>query len=669
MKFNKIVTVTALATTLFSLSSCDDFLDRKPISSVTPESYFTNESHLSAYAIGMYENIPNSSPNGWINNDNNTDCQTAPDASNLYAPGEYKVGATGGSWEFTEIRKCNYFFSRVIPKYEAGKIAGSDDLIRHYIGEMHFLRACVYFQKLLALGDFPILTGVFSDNKEELAAACVRQPRNKVARFILCDLDSALMYLKEVPPRTNNKTQITKDVVVHLKSRVALFEGTWLKYHKGTARVPGGPGWPGAATHPNFSIDIDSEINFFLDEAMKSAKIVADKYPLVNNTKGVPQPAEAPTPFTTGNPYFEMFGDVDMSKYSEVILWREYKLNVVTNNISRGFQEDNGTVGVTRGAVENFLMADGKPIYSSSYAYNDDYIRSVKQNRDNRLYLFLKEPGQYNLWVNRGSGTHELNPIEIYPWITGARNGREGKMTTGYSVRKYQNPDAIHAVNFGSGIAHLVFRSAEAYLNYIEASYERTGRLDETARTYWQALRTRAGLPADPQVTISSTVISKEASNDWGAYSSGSLLTDPTLYSIRRERRSEFFSEALRMDDLRRWASFSQMKTTPYVIEGFKLWGPMQEWYKDNGVSYLKYGSSSNDNNVSAPSDGKYLRPYRANSNNIVYNGYKWNDAHYLEPISTIHFTASASDPTNIETSPIYQNPGWPKESGQGAHK
>ena len=204
MKFNKIVTVTALATTLFSLSSCDDFLDRKPISSVTPESYFTNESHLSAYAIGMYENIPNSSPNGWINNDNNTDCQTAPDASNLYAPGEYKVGATGGSWEFTEIRKCNYFFSRVIPKYEAGKIAGPDDLIRHYIGEMHFLRACVYFQKLLALGDFPILTGVFSDNKEELAAACVRQPRNKVARFILCDLDSALMYLKEVPPRTNN---------------------------------------------------------------------------------------------------------------------------------------------------------------------------------------------------------------------------------------------------------------------------------------------------------------------------------------------------------------------------------------------------------------------------------------------------------------------------------
>lgn len=667
MKYNKILTVTAWATSLLFLSSCNDFLDREPISSVTPESYLTNESHLSAYAIAMYENIPNSSPNGWINTDNDTDSQTSPGTNNLYAPGEYKVGATDGSWEFSEIRKCNYFFNRVIPKFEAGEISGSDAIIRHYIGEVHFLRACVYYGKLVALGDFPIITGVFSDKKEELVAACIRQPRNKVARFILNDLDSALIYLNETPPRTNNKTQITKDVVHQLKSRVALFEGTWLKYHKGTSRVPGGPGWPGAATHPNFSIDIDQEINFFLDEAMKSAKIVADKYPLVRNTQGVPQPAEAPNPFTTGNPYFEMFGDVDMSGYSEVVLWREYKLNVVTNNICRGFQEDNGTVGVTRGAVENFLMADGKPIYASNYTYNDDYIRNVKKDRDNRLYLFLKEPGQYNLWINRGSGTHELNPTEIYPWITGARNGREGKMTTGYSVRKYQNPDAVHAMNFGSGIGHLIFRSAEAYLNYIEASYEKTGRLDETAIAYWKALRTRAGLPADPQVTISATDISKEAKNDWAAYSNGGLLTDATLYSIRRERRSELFSEGFRMNDLKRWASFNQMITKPYIIEGFKLWGPMQEWYKEQGVSYLKYGSAANDNNVSSPNDSQYLCPYRANSNNIVYNGYKWNNAHYLEPIAVIHFTSSAIDPTDIESSPIYQNPGWSKEAGKGA--
>lgn len=121
------------------------------------------------------------------------------------------------------------------------------------------------------------------------------------------------------------------------------------------------------------------------------------------------------------------------------------------------------------------------------------------------------------------------------------------------------------------------------------------------------------------------------------------------------------------MNDLRRWASFSQMVTTPYIVEGFKLWGTMQEWYNDNGVSYLKYGSAANDNNVSSPNDSPYLRPYRANSNNLVYNGYRWNDAHYLTPIDAIHFTVSATDPNNVDSSPLYQNPGWSKNAGQGA--
>ena len=38
-------------------------------------------------------------------------------------------------------------------------------------------------------------------------------------------------------------TRINRDVALLLKSRVALFEGTWLKYFKGTAFVPKGEGW------------------------------------------------------------------------------------------------------------------------------------------------------------------------------------------------------------------------------------------------------------------------------------------------------------------------------------------------------------------------------------------------------------------------------------------
>lgn len=40
-------------------------------------------------------------------------------------------------------------------------------------------------------------------------------------------------------------TRINKDAAMLVKSRVALFEATWLQNFKGTAFVPGGEGWPG----------------------------------------------------------------------------------------------------------------------------------------------------------------------------------------------------------------------------------------------------------------------------------------------------------------------------------------------------------------------------------------------------------------------------------------
>ena len=92
-------------------------------------------------------------------------------------------------------------------------------------------------------GDFPIVDKILSDDYVELAEANQRRPQNEVARFILADLDKATEMMKETAPESN---RLTKYVALLLKSRVALYEGTWLKYHAGTDRVPGGPGWPGA---------------------------------------------------------------------------------------------------------------------------------------------------------------------------------------------------------------------------------------------------------------------------------------------------------------------------------------------------------------------------------------------------------------------------------------
>src|SRR3712207_8926794 len=47
-----------------------------------------------------------------------------------------------------------------------------------------------YFDKLQAIGDCPIIETALEDVEETLIKASVRQPRHKVARFILSDLRS-----------------------------------------------------------------------------------------------------------------------------------------------------------------------------------------------------------------------------------------------------------------------------------------------------------------------------------------------------------------------------------------------------------------------------------------------------------------------------------------------
>jgi hypothetical protein len=114
--------------------------------------------------------------------------------------------------------------------------------------------------------------------------------------------------------------------------------------------------------------------------------------------------------------------------------------------------------------------------------------------------------------------------------------------------------------------------------------------------------------------------------------------------------------------DLRRWRALDQLIATPYHVEGFKLWGPMKNWYTN---AQLTYGANNTSAVVSDPALSQYLRPYEIRSNSNGYNGVRWHMAHYLSPIAANHFTLTTEngDPT---TSPIYQNPGWPMQAGLG---
>ena len=436
------------------------------------------------------------------------------------------------------------------------------------------------------------------------------------------------------------------------KSRVALFEASWLKNFKGTSFVPNGTGWPGKDKEYNTSYqypsgDINSEINYFLDAAIEAADVIAGSISLTTNSKN-----EEELNSEIQNPYYRMFCDKNLETYDEVLLWRAYDQALVSHVTTRWLTYGSCNSGYTKGLVDAFLMENGLPIYASSSGYKGDKdFTSFREGRDWRLRLFCKVKGDF---LNSVTGNF------LYPKILAIT---EEKDVTGYSIRKYCNHDYYQGADVDTGWP--IFLASEAYLNYIEAYYLRFGIINAKADQYWKALRLRAGVDPDYQKTIAATDMNIEAKGDWGAYTAG-VLVDPTLYNIRRERRCELIAAGLRYDDLRRWRSMDQMITTPYIIEGFNLWDGNYKDYVESGKSLLISDGSSKAN-VSSADQSTYLRPYQIiKENNRFYDGYKWHAAHYLSPIPMDNFIISSEEGNDMESSPIYQNPGWPKEAQKG---
>lgn len=661
----KYLSMLMLGASLVSLTACNDYLDKQPESAVTPEAYFMAEADLAAYTINLYNfnTIPTGQYGLSIFADNNhTDDQVAMNYSTRWVPGQWLVGSSGGDWNFDAIRNCNYFLDQVLPKYNEGKITGVEDNIRHYIGEAYVMRAYNYFVKLQNLGDCPIIETALPDVEEVLVEASKRRPRHKVARFILDDLTTAITYLKDEAP--GGKNRISKDVAHLLRSRVALYEGTWLKHHDGTAFVPGGPGWPGTDAE---GYNAQTEIDYFLGEAMASAKIVGDK--MVGNLVENTDTPEGMNPALASiNPYYTMFCDTDMEGYSEVLMWREYNQSLgITHNVQKEAQHSGGGTGYSRGLVNSFLMRNGLPIYAAGSGYDAEWekqgVAATLQDRDSRIQLFTKKDGDVESYLTDGGATYV-----DFDWVVNGNN--ETRMTTGYAIKKGKHYDVYQQVTHHVGVTgSLVFRGTEAMLNYMEASYEKNGTIDATADAYWKALRTRAKVDADYNKTIGATDMTKEALGDFGAYSKGTLV-DATLYNIRRERRNEFIAESLRWMDLKRWRACDQVQN--YQMEGMRYWGSIYEGAltNDAGEDLAIVSVEDGKGNMSSQElSGVYIRPYQiSNVNNSVFDGYNFTPAHYLSPIPQSAFRQTASgDKTDLNTSVIYQNPGWPKVAGQGA--
>jgi len=497
--FNIAILIVAF---LVVTSSCKkDFLDLTPADQISDPEFWKSAQDMELYVNGLYSVLP-----GWLLSgsggnpllDAGTEMAIAV---GLWLPtknrldGTINLPASGGGWTWTNVRNVNYFLENANRVPEGG-------LKDHYIGEGLFFRAWNYFTLLKQFGDLPIITKTLSpDDKDGLYGP--RSSKTEVVNFIISDLEMAVTKLKkkaEVPAQ-----RISRDIANLFLARVALYEGTWEKYHQNDA----------------FKGTTDGTA--FLTKAAAAAKAVIDGglYSL-----------------STGNPnqvYHDLFNQINLSTNPEILLWRSYSAAQGDQFTNQLWNWPHGS-GYTQDMVRMYLCKDGLPIGLSPLYKGENDIRDLIENRDPRFVQSIMNPGDPIL-INLKNDTTKYK----LPTLGGAQNN-----PTGYESQKFRRTQLDPSTGNQSGeLAYIIFRYAEALMIYAEARAE-LGQLTQSDLDLTiNKLRSRVGMPP-------MTLASIPVDSNWPDY--GYTLSN-ILQEIRRERTAELMTEGFRLDDLMRWAA------------------------------------------------------------------------------------------------------------------
>lgn len=579
MKHTIINVILFLAT--IACVSCEDMLDFQPKDRLSPDTYFRTETDCELWTNNYYTVFPSaegvySEPFDVIVRD-----VLADEISGVRKP-----MPTDGNWKWTKLREMNFFLSR------SSQIEEESVRLR-YEGLTRFFRAYFYFEKVKRYGDVPWVDKPLSSDDNELYKG--RDSREFVMEKVMEDIDFAIANL----PEKQDVYHVTRWTARALKSRIALFEGTFRKYH-----------------------GIDG-YEKYLQECVTASE------PFLNGPYNI---------YTTGStPYQDLFTSQN-AIVTEIILARAY-----TSAISGMTHDVNGHLtgatmgrpGMTRNAVNMYLMRDGSR-YTDQPGYATKTFVDECKNRDLRMAQTIRTPKYKRIGGNK----------ELAPDLS--------RSTTGYQLIKYLTEEKYDA-NKASTNDMPLFRLAEVLLNYAEAKAELgTLKQDDLNKTI-KPLRSRAGLPELDMEEANENPDPYLSSPETG-YANVAGANKGVILEIRRERTLETPMEGLRYWDIMRW---KEGKRFEKPIEGLYFAGTGEYDLDGNGtVDVYIYDSETAPGNKA---DVLYLKlgtdivlSEKTSGNLLAHSTTHriWNEERdYLYPIPT--------DDRVLTQGAISQNPGW----------
>lgn len=578
-KIKQLITMGLLS--LVVVSCEDDILDQEPGDAITAEEFFNTAEDLEAYTNDLYSVLPTTSV--YMEDADSDNILGVSASERIRGVRIVPTDRGSGGWAWGDLRKINFF----LENYDR---VDDEEARAKYSGIAKFFRAYFYFEKVKRFGDVPWYGEVIEQDDEDLLNKA-RDPREVVMDSVLADIDYAI----ENIPAEKQLNRITQYTALILKARIALYEGTFRKYHG------------------------LSDYERFLEEAASASKELID--------------SGAYSLFTSGGEdqaYLELFSRENQDM-TETILAVDYEFGLRTHDLGyRMTAPTLGRWGLTKELVNSYLMEDGTP-FTDQPGYETMEFYEEMQNRDPRLTQTTAGPD----FATYGSEDREPVDLDI--------------TRTGYRVIKALPPKGPQWGSGGSFNDVILFRYAEALLIYAEAKAELGTLTQEDLDISINKLRDRVGLPplnmADANANPDPYQESLYSNVDQGA-NKGVIL------EIRRERRIELINEGFRWDDLMRW---KEGKKVEQPIEGIYFSSLGAHDFNNDGIYdvYVHDGDDSGAPDEVTSEIDINERPLTGGTsgNMLLFEGGSFEepkDYYYPIPIEDLELN------DNLE-----QNPGW----------
>lgn len=401
---------------------------------------------------------------------------------------------------YNQVYKRIYYTNLLLTNAES---FGDKEAIAVPMGEAFFFRAYLYFELVQIFGDVILVQEPIDLDSEKLYGK--RNNRIEVIKACVSDLKNAAELLPETPAEDG---RLCKYTAYAFLSRVALYEGTWQKYHNNNT----------------------AEASALLQDAADAAEKVmkCGQYQLFYNAALGGRDSYRYM-FVLENVQCNPAG-LTRADNKEYILAKRHDevlkpigLNITHATASAFFP--------TRKLATMYRCQDGLPIEKSAQFKGFNSVTSEFDNRDNRMNATLLRHGQ-KYWNNDGKWRTAWDDTDAEgdKAMTASVFGN-----TGYATYKWATERQV--ADASEGYDYPVIRLAEIYLNYAEAVYELNGAI------------------TNEQLDASLNLVRKRSNPDMVKLSNELVNANglDMLEEIRAERTVELFHEGFRIDDLKRW--------------------------------------------------------------------------------------------------------------------